>query len=211
MRTPDELKLEYEAKLKEAELAGRIEEEIFKKIGTRPRVYISDLYGRIASVEFGNDFGEKKISDPAEVERIMSTFTPEPCYLWKDSCTSFRCGNTGEGHNGRREFTGTIQEVNPYIINIKNCTQPHAVIEWFYKLESGEIVEIRVITVQYFFGGTSSRYHESRNMPKYTNSQFSPREDYRSWASIGWWSSGDYPADFTLYTTDKTKKIILNK
>lgn len=206
----DKLKKLYEAKIKEAKKKEDIISEIVEKTGVTPRfVSICDLYGRIASVEFGDSFRDKKLSDPAIIKHLMETLPATPKYIWKDSCMSFRCGNTGEGHNGRKEFTGTIQEINPYTIKIGNCTEPHAVIEWFHKLESGEIVEIEVKTIQNFFGRTSARYNESRNLPRYTNSHFLPDVFYREWEYLRWWSSGDYPADYTLYTTDKTKAVIV--
>ncbi|MHA1737428.1 MAG: hypothetical protein ACTSWD_02510, partial [Candidatus Heimdallarchaeota archaeon] len=115
-----------------------LEDFISKSMPIAPkRVYISELFERIGSVKYGDDFQNNGI-DLATLITLLKELPAEPMYLVKDGCTSFRATKD------QSERAENI-EVNPITIKIKSFQETSLEINWSYKLDDGQIIEVKAI------------------------------------------------------------------
>lgn len=84
----EEIKARCAAELARAEKEDRIEESL---AGFEPdRIFVSPLYGRVATVTFGDSYRHDKKATLTLARALAEQFPGVPMVLLRDGCTSFR-------------------------------------------------------------------------------------------------------------------------
>jgi len=185
-------------KIEQAKLEHNIQAHIEEKTGEKPSgIFIFDLYGRSASVKFGDSFrmDENGLSNETAL-KLLKLLEPSPMYYYRDGCVSFRSQPKPEGSRAE------VERIFPVKICLNTCTGHSAKLVWFHTLTDGQIIEIDAhMENMAQFGTISADYHNDRRREKYSNTRLQLADAFNGWTALKMWSSGEWPSDYQLYKT----------
>ncbi len=200
MKTREELKAEYEAKLAELETKEKL-------VATLPddlkpsMVHVYALHDNIGSLTFGESFSRNKDKVSLEtLAQLLETFPPLPTVKAKGTFTRFITEAFANSDANKEKGRETIEAIFPVTFKTNSVADYSVKAEWFTKIDGN------VWSVDAYLENPSSlinvraRRLELMGGYKYVESTLSVNPVLGQWDKIKWGrGSEEWPNDFTVY------------
>lgn len=135
----EEIKARHAKELAKAEA----EDRILAKVPAGAKVFVSELYGRVARVSFGDEFREP--ATWAQAVELIGMLPPVSKTMVKDGCLSFRPRSVVEAMpESAKERWESESDVSPVLFHIEALHGPTLELEWTAALPEIGLVQVHV-------------------------------------------------------------------